>query len=56
MTKQLSMVGDLSMKLRGVTDALATSLQDLVAKRPDLPMRSSTSRQTPAGSRSCRRR
>ncbi|MDN7533023.1 hypothetical protein [Burkholderia orbicola] len=36
MTKQLSMVGDLSMKLRGVTDALATSLQDLVAKRPDL--------------------
>ncbi|WP_027781376.1 MULTISPECIES: hypothetical protein [Burkholderia] len=36
MTKQLSMVGDLSMKLRGVTDALATSLQDIVAKRPDL--------------------
>ncbi|WP_175886628.1 hypothetical protein [Burkholderia sp. BCC0044] len=36
MTKQLSMVGDLTMKLRGVTDALATSLQDIVAKRPDL--------------------
>ncbi|HHT8834653.1 TPA: hypothetical protein ACT5B7_006036 [Burkholderia cenocepacia] len=36
LTKQLSMVGDLSMKLRGVTDALATSLRDIVAKRPDL--------------------
>ncbi|WP_175841140.1 hypothetical protein [Burkholderia arboris] len=36
MTKQLSMVGDLTMKLRGVTDALATSMQDIVAKRPDL--------------------
>ncbi|CAG2327835.1 MULTISPECIES: hypothetical protein [Burkholderia] len=36
MTKQLSMVGDLTMKLRGVTDMLATSLQDIVAKRPDL--------------------
>ncbi|MDN7429803.1 hypothetical protein [Burkholderia sp. AU45388] len=36
MTKQLSMVGDLTMKLRGMTDALATSLQDIVAKRPDL--------------------
>ena len=36
LAKQLSMVGDLTMKLRGVTDALATSLQDIVAKRPDL--------------------
>lgn len=36
MTKQLSMVGDLTMKLRGVTDALATSLQDIVTNRPDL--------------------
>ncbi|AMU08400.1 hypothetical protein A2T82_19000 [Burkholderia cenocepacia] len=36
LTKQLSMVSDLSMKLRGVTDTLATSLRDIVAKRPDL--------------------
>ncbi|ALX15084.1 hypothetical protein P350_26710 [Burkholderia cepacia JBK9] len=36
LTRQLSMVGDLTMKLRGVTDALATSMQDIVAKRPDL--------------------
>ncbi|WP_322087249.1 hypothetical protein [Burkholderia sp. BCC1999] len=36
LTKQLSMVGDLTMKLRGVTDPLAASMQEIVAKRPDL--------------------
>ncbi|AOR70917.1 hypothetical protein BBJ41_25760 [Burkholderia stabilis] len=36
MTKQLSMVGDLSTKLTGVTDQLATSMREILAKRPDL--------------------
>ncbi|MBM2767817.1 hypothetical protein [Burkholderia anthina] len=34
--KQFSMVGDLTMKLRGVADSLATSMQEIIAKRPDL--------------------
>lgn len=34
--KQMSMLGDLSTRLRGVTSQLATSLHEIVAKRPDL--------------------
>ncbi|CAB3769934.1 hypothetical protein B7G54_32795 [Burkholderia puraquae] len=34
--KQMSMLGDLSTKLRGVTSQLATSLHEIIAKRPDL--------------------
>ncbi|MCA8020056.1 hypothetical protein [Burkholderia metallica] len=34
--KQMSMLGDLSAKLRDVTGQLATSLNEIVAKRPDL--------------------
>ena len=35
-TKQLTILGDLSTKLRDVTSELATSLQEIIAKRPDL--------------------
>ncbi|MGK8206946.1 hypothetical protein ACRS8P_07595 [Burkholderia cenocepacia] len=34
--KQLSMAGELSTKLNRVTDALASSVSEIVAKRPDL--------------------
>ncbi|VWB67664.1 hypothetical protein BLA6993_03171 [Burkholderia lata] len=34
--KQMSMLGDLSTKLRDVTSQLATSLHEIIAKRPDL--------------------
>ena len=53
--KQMSILGNLSTKLRDVTSQLATSLHEIIAKRPDL-RRSSTSRPTTVRSRSYRRR
>ncbi|RXV68073.1 hypothetical protein D1006_22955 [Burkholderia stabilis] len=34
--KQMSILGDLTTKLRGVTSQLATSMHEIIAKRPDL--------------------
>ena len=53
--KQMSILGNLSTKLRDVTSQLATSLHEIIAKRPT-PTRSSTSRPTTVRSRSYRRR